>query len=184
MTRPFTITIFGAESTGKTTLSRELARLLDGEWVYEFARPYLETTHQDVTPESMQAIWLGQAGLQRNARKSPRIYVVQDTDLFSTVGYWKLPHIQPVIGHCPQALINDAHSLRSDLYLIVQSNIPFESDVLRYGGNTRESTDEYWGDLCAQYSLPYVVLDASGRGDRINEASQYIKERILACVAL
>ena len=85
MKRPFTITIFGAESVGKTTLARQLAEALDGEWVQEFARVYLEATGQDVTPDSMRAIWRGQAGLQRLPHKKPARYVIQDTDLFSTV---------------------------------------------------------------------------------------------------
>jgi len=183
MTRPFTITIFGAESTGKTTLSMQLAAYIGGEWVYEFARPYLEATHQDVTAESMYAIWQGQAGLQRNAQHTNRDYIVQDTDLFSTVGYWQLPHIEPKIGQCPQQLITDAYALRADIYLIARSNIPFEPDTLRYGGDRRESEDTYWINLCEYYHLPYTVIDASDPDQRVHEAQHIIVERSALCVA-
>ena len=44
--KPFTVTIIGAESTGKTSLSRQLADTMDGDWVPEFARPYLEVTDE------------------------------------------------------------------------------------------------------------------------------------------
>lgn len=183
MNRPFTVTIFGAESVGKTTLARQLAEALGGEWVHEFARDYLETTGQDVTPSSMRAIWQGQAGLQRQARVQRSRYVIQDTDLFSTIGYWCLPHVEPRLGPCPTSLVRDARALRSDLYLILRSNIPFAADRLRYGGDRRESPDQYWIDLCRHYALPYLVIDASDQSERLSEAQQLIYERSHLCVA-
>ncbi len=180
---PFIITIFGAESTGKTALSKQLARVLDGDWKEEFARPYLEQTGQGVTDASMRAIWRGQEALQQQARRSRAPYVIQDTDLFSTVGYWRLPHVEPVIGRCPAGLCDDAVALRSDLYLITGSNIPFAADPLRYGGDKRESPDSYWIDLCKQYGLPYIVLTASGQEERTEEATTHIKERSFLCAA-
>lgn len=174
---PYVITLFGAESTGKTTLSKQLARTLKGDWKEEFARPYLEQTGEDVTRASMHAIWHGQKALQEDAQKSHRQFVVQDTDLFSTVGYWQLPHVEPVIGPCPDGLVADADRLRSDLYIITPSNILFEPDVLRYGGDRRESPDSYWIDLCNMYALPYVVIGASGRRRRVDEALAHITKK-------
>ena len=40
--KPFIITIVGSESSGKTTLARELASFYDAPWVAEYARKYLE----------------------------------------------------------------------------------------------------------------------------------------------
>lgn len=165
------VTIFGAESTGKTTLSRELAEALDTTWLFEYARPYLEETVNEITPRSMNAIWHGQRALQEHAGEiSPSPYIVQDTDLFSTVGYWQFPHWQSDIGACPQALIDDALRLKSDLYIVTKSNIPFEVDPLRYGGDQREGSDEYWINICRQYNLPYVILAASDHEKRLESA--------------
>lgn len=180
---PLIVTIFGAESTGKTTLSRQLAESLGGEWVEEFARPYLETTGEAITTRSMCAIWQGQKALQEAVRTSPKPFVLQDTDLFSTVGYWRLPHVTSTIGACPDELADDAACLASHLYLVVQSNIPFEPDRLRYGGDKRESPDAYWISLCEHYGLPYVVLEASDKKQRLTEAIRCIKERSLLCAA-
>ena len=58
----------------------------------------------------------------------------------------------------PKGLVTDATILKSDLYLITQSNIPFEQDPLRYGGDRRESKDEYWIGLCEGYDLNYRVV--------------------------
>ncbi len=170
------ITVFGAESTGKTTLSRELAHTLKATWLFEYARPYLEETVNEITPRSMTAIWQGQRALQEQASDigtSP--YIIQDTDLFSTVGYWQFPHWQSTIGICPEELKHDALRLASDLYIVTRSNIPFEIDPLRYGGDKREGSDEYWINICKQYSLPYVILSSHDQAKRLTEASTLIK---------
>lgn len=179
--RPIRIAVIGAESTGKTTLSRQLADMLGGDWVCEFARPYLEVTDGNVTLASMDAIWHGQLTLQHSAHTSSRPYVVCDTDLFATVGYWQLPHVTDMLGPCPDTLIRDALHDVADLYLITQSNIPFEQDPLRYGGDQRESLDAYWISLCKQFHLPFVVIAASEQTARLDEALTIIKERNLSC---
>jgi len=170
-----TITIFGAESTGKTTLSRQLAKEINGQWLFEYARPYLENTVNEITTRSMMAIWKGQTALQKQANNltdSP--YIIQDTDLFSTVGYWQFPHWQKDLGTCPQGLIDDAIALKSDLYIITKSNIPFEKDPLRYGGDMREGSDEYWIKVCKQYKLPYIVLKSNDPTDRLIQSKAAI----------
>ncbi|HRC28249.1 MAG TPA: ATP-binding protein [Candidatus Saccharimonas sp.] len=182
--RPYVITVFGAESTGKTTLSRQLTLALSAPWYEEYARPYLEKTGAAVTTQSMRAIWHGQRSLQTRAKEHHKPYSVQDTDLFSTVGYWQLPHRESSLGMCPTQLISDAQRLRSDLYLITQSNIPFEADPLRYGGDRRESLDDYWVHLCETYQLPYVVIKAHAPKKRLAESLLIIKERTTPCAAL
>lgn len=172
------VTIFGAESTGKTTLSKQLASELGGQWLFEYARPYLENTVNEITPRSMTAIWNGQRALQRHADNlSDSPFIIQDTDLFSTVGYWRFPHWQNQIGSCPEGLVRDAQALKSDLYIITRSTIPFEPDSLRYGGDVREGSDEYWIDICERFELPYVVLASTGRDERFEEAKRLVLER-------
>lgn len=169
----FTVTLFGAESTGKTTLSRHLSGVINGHWLFEYARPYLETVGTEITTESMTAIWRGQKALQQSAYDLyDKPFIVQDTDLFSTVGYWDFWNMQT-----PQALIDDAIALKSDLYIITPSNIPFEHDSLRYGGDERESTDQYWIDLCERYGLNYHVLAR----DEDRHAMRLWEAELLAC---
>lgn len=167
-----TITIFGAESTGKTTLSRQLAGEVNGHLLFEWARPYLEYTGNDVTEASMRDIWCGQKALQRQGlhlRDKP--FVIQDTDLFSTLGYWEMypwDHIDPA----PRDLADDAHALISDLYIIAPSNIPFEPDPLRYGGDVREATDEQWIQFAERNALTYAVLESNTVDERVMEAAR------------
>ena len=162
-----TVTIFGAESTGKTTLSKRLHKTMDAHWLYEYARPYLETVGKEITVEKMHAIWLGQTAAQRLAERwLDRPYLIQDTDLYSTIGYWAQPHWEKELGPVPQGLEMDAKRFQSDLYIILKSNIPFERDAIRYGIDKRESPDEYWIALAEKYGLNYQVIDAADIASR------------------
>lgn len=154
-----TITIFGAESVGKTTLSKEVAGLLQGHWTFEWARPYLEMVGSEITDEKMTNIWHGQDALQYSSFELvDRPFIIRDTDLYSTIGYWELWSPETV----PGGLYEDAALSQSNLYVILSQNIPFEPDQLRYGGGERESDDQYWIDLCERHNLNYVVVDEGG----------------------
>jgi len=167
-----TVTIWGAESTGKTTLSKDLALRTRSHYVLEWARPYLETVGTEINIKSMTDIWNGQRALQDQSHFwLDRPAIIQDTDLFSTVGYWEQPHWADQLGPVPNKLIEDAHYFKSDLYIITKSNIPFEVDPLRYGGDHRESDDAYWIDIADKYGLNYVVLESADHRDRLHEAT-------------
>jgi NadR type nicotinamide-nucleotide adenylyltransferase len=162
------ITIFGAESCGKTTLSESLAREINGHWMFEWARPFLETVGPEITRDKMIQIWHGQAAIQEHAKwMKDKPFIVQDTDLFSTIGYWEQPHWKEVLGPVPPGLISAAQRSKSDLYIIPSDNIPFEQDPLRYGGDRRESPTQYWVDIAEKYHLNYVVLTETDRSDRL-----------------
>lgn len=152
------VTIFGAESTGKTTLGKTLVTSsagVSGHYLPEWARPYLENTSPVITTEAMTRIWHGQRALQDSARYLvDKPFIIQDSDLFSTVGFWDFWD-----GNTPEGLVQDALKRKSDLYIITRSNIPFAPDIIRYGDGVRETTDQYWIDLCEKYDLNYKVID-------------------------
>ena len=62
------IALFGPESTGKTTLAKQLASHFETEWVPEFARDYLqnklEQTELICEPEDLLPIVIGQTKLE------------------------------------------------------------------------------------------------------------------------
>lgn len=166
------VTIFGAESTGKTTLSKALSEYVGGSWLFEWARPYLEAVGPEINIEKMTNIWKGQLATQRHAEKFYDYpLIIQDTDLFSTIGYWEQPHWESELGPVPEELIRDGMATKSDLYIITKSDIPFEQDPLRYGGTKRESSDEYWINVANKYGLNYIVLDTNDQEARVRDAA-------------
>lgn len=152
-----TVTVFGAESCGKTTMTRWLSTVLDGHFVPEWAREYLETVGAEVTDERMRAIITGQSAVQRTARTLlNKPFIFQDTDLFSTVGYYRL------WGGGTDRDLDLAEYLakqqKSDLYIVMNDGIPFEADQLRYGGDKRESKTQFWIDILEEFKLPHYVV--------------------------
>lgn len=163
------VTLFGAESVGKTTIARRLEERGLAVALPEWARPYLEldAVGPEVTREKMHAIWRGQLAQQRAAEviatRRRRPFVVQDTDLWSTVGYWLLKGDEFGAPDVPAGLWADAAAHASDLYVVLgQQPVPFAPDPLRYGGDRRESTDAFWTDLLDRAGLPWVLVDETG----------------------
>lgn len=174
-----TVTIFGAESVGKTTITKELQKALKATAAPEWARPYLEAVGPEVTLERMCRIQEGQRAIQDTAQEvSTTVYVIQDTDLFSTVGYWEMWDKHSM----PESLLNDAKVRKSDLYVILSSDIPFEEDPLRYGGSVRETSDKYWINLCYRENLPFVyITETEDRlGATINAIDEFFGPNPLA----
>lgn len=171
------VTIFGVESTGKTTLTNELGyHFRDSTTLPEWARPYLEAVGPELTVSKMDAIHRGQMALQRSTyRNAVSPLVIQDTDLFSTLGYWRNWDEWSL----PQGLKYDAMRTASDLYIVTKSNIPFEADPLRYGGDKRELNDHYWIKLLQEFELPFVVLEESDLKGRLTAAMDIINNTLL-----
>lgn len=175
-----TITLFGQESVGKTTTSRALsARWGQKSFLHEWARPYLEFEGGDLTQEQMLAIEQGQAALQRMFQKKALYPVtVQDTDLFSTVGYYDIcDGDMEMSDSLPQV----AADLASDRYYVLPDNIPFEPDVLRYGGDRRQSSMAFWLDLAEQHGLDCVFVPGWTLEERVEwiarDAEELFKQK-------
>lgn len=168
-----TVTFIGAESTGKTTLSRHLAKSINAWWLMEWARPYLEgLDDKTITVPVMENIHVGQRALEDHSEMyfEDRPWIFRDTDLYATVGYWGF--WRP--GECPPSLLHDARHRKADLYIIPRSIIPFEHDSIRYGGDVRESDDQYWIDLMEREGLNYVVLETEGLENRADEVTSIL----------
>lgn len=171
------VTLFGAESVGKTTMTGRLDELGLAVALPEWARPYLEldVVGPDVSAEKMHTIWRGQLAQQLAAEaiasRHGRPFIAQDTDLFSTIGYWLLKGAEFGEPEVPPALWADAAKNASDLYIVLgQDAVPFEADPLRYGGDRRESADAFWVDLCERAGLNWVLVDeadTAAREDRV-----------------
>ncbi|HTN58955.1 MAG TPA: AAA family ATPase, partial [Protaetiibacter sp.] len=147
-------TFFGPESVGKTTISRRVAELLGASWLPEYARGFLETRGADLTGTAMLDIAAGQEALQRCARRdAERPFLCQDTDLYSTVGYYGILNTAP-----PRGLLTAARELASDIYYLLPEEVPFEPDPLRFGGDQRESTNEHWREVLRTTHRPWAEV--------------------------
>lgn len=149
-------TLFGPESVGKTTTTASLARNPFFSGRAEFARPYLEHKEdQGYDLTDMLRIWKAQYALQSMPLKTP--ILIQDTDLYCTLGYYRIMGEQE-----PTWAPEEAERYKSDLYVILDpAGAPFTPDPLRYGGDHRESQLDFWVSLAEEFDLNYVVMTAT-----------------------
>lgn len=148
------IVLFGQESVGKTTMTNRLFNKTKkySSMIHEFARPYLELMDdKSVTEEKMKTITIAQNSLEQTAFSNGKLLLWQDTDLLSTIGYYR------IMQQGEPDLIKNIFN-PSDLYIVMNDEIPFEQDCLRYGGNKRESTKQFWIDLLKQYNCKYYIV--------------------------
>lgn len=116
--------------------------------------------------------------MQRSAyAQNHSAFIFQDTDLFSTLGYYRLYGGGTVedINDCETA----ACETQSSLYIVMNSNIRFTPDPLRYGVTKRESDDQFWIDILEEYDLKYHVVQATNQHAQEAEVQQVIEKFFL-----
>ncbi len=125
------ICLIGPESTGKSKLAAQLARELGAAYVPEYAREYAETRGNRLSAEDVEPIARGEIA---NLDAADALLVILDTDLISTVVY-----ARHYYGGCPQWIVDEARRRRADLYLLMDTDIPWRPDAARdAGGDERE----------------------------------------------
>lgn len=119
------ISIFGPESTGKSTLAEKLARHFQTIWVPEFARDWLERKQGEVSREDMPIIARGQRASEEALARQANRLLFCDTDPSATQ-LWS----QELFGDCPAELLAQVGSYH--LTLLCAPDVPWVDDVVRY----------------------------------------------------
>lgn len=156
------VCVVGAESTGKTTLCRELAKSFETTWVAEYGREYTESK----LAREVQLPWRAfefahiareQSRREDEAARSADRVLICDTDQFATriwyERYLGMPPAPDAWGGIPN---------RIDLYLVTGTDVPFEDDGTRDGREIREWMHARFVEELEKMGAPYVTL----RGDR------------------
>ncbi len=163
------IVLFGPESTGKTTLSRQLARYYNTVWVREYAREYLQNKwnnerltcqHEDLIP-----IAIGQMKLENDLVKKADKILICDTDLLETKVYSEAYYGGFVNPELDYAALNNQY----DLYLLTYIDTPWEADDLRDRPEQRETMFKAFENALIKYKRSYITLNGDIR-TRLNDA--------------
>jgi NadR type nicotinamide-nucleotide adenylyltransferase len=125
------VVLFGPESTGKTTLARQLARYYNSVWVPEYAREYLQkkwnNKRRTCEQSDLLPIAIGQMELENRSAKKTNSVLVCDTDLLETKVYSEAYYA----GNCHPLLDKYAIENTYQLYLLTYIDTPWEADDLR-----------------------------------------------------
>lgn len=167
------VVLFGPESTGKTTLSRHLARYYNSVWVKEYAREYLQDVwnneRRTCEPRDLIPIAQGQMSLENKLAQKTNSVLICDTDLLETKVYSEAYYL----GSCDPLLDKYAIENTYDLYFLTYIDVPWEADDLRDKPNERQRMFKAFEKALKKYNRPYVLLKGTKR-ERLAKAVNYI----------
>ncbi|CAL2059576.1 ATP-binding protein [Tenacibaculum sp. 190524A05c] len=171
------VVLFGPESTGKTTLSRQLARHYNTVWAPEYAREYLQdkwNNERKTCEESdLIPIAIGQMDLENSLAKKADKLLICDTDLLETKVY-----SEEYYGGFVDPLLDEfAIKNTYDIYFLTYIDTPWEEDDLRDRPEQREEMFNAFKNALEKYNRPYILLKGD-KETRLKKATQIIDDLI------
>ena len=169
--RPFTVVLTGPESTGKTTLAKELAEKMGGEWVPEYARTRVSGLQRPYVYEDLLHILDHQKKVTEDIAGTGKPFLFLDTDLV-ILKVW----FREVFGKMPEEMDDLIRNRKIDLYLLCRPDIPWVWDPVREnpGSRREELFDIYEKELLAA-DLPYEIVEGRGE-ERLEHAAAAVRE--------
>ncbi len=152
------VCIFGPESTGKSTLARDLARRFNTAYVWEYARPLLDPKGGRCDPDDIERIARGQRAAEEALAFQANRVLFCDTDALTTL-IWS----ETLFGAAPPGLRALADERSYDLYLVLDVDTPWVDDAQRFLGAPDERQaflNRCLGEL-EERGRPYQII----RGD-------------------
>jgi NadR type nicotinamide-nucleotide adenylyltransferase len=152
------VVLFGPESSGKTTLSRELSKYYNTLWVEEFARKYLQKKWDnekkicelsDIIP-----IAEGQIKLENEFSIKSSNLLFCDTDILET----KIYSETYFNGFCDPVLEKYAIENKYNLYILTNIDTPWVKDDLRDRPNNRKEMFLAFKESLIKYNRPYIQV--------------------------
>jgi NadR type nicotinamide-nucleotide adenylyltransferase len=166
------IVVIGPESTGKSTLCKQLAEHYETAWCPEYAREFLLSNGKNYDFDDLLTIAKGQLTLEDEytaaMEKNPlplledggSIPLFIDTDMY-VMKVW----CEFVFEKCHPFILNEIINRKYDLYLLCNVDIPWVKDELREYPDleTRKKLYRNYKDIIINQSVPWV--DISGSND-------------------
>ncbi|WP_420570729.1 AAA family ATPase [Kordia sp.] len=157
--RRYRIIVFGPESTGKTTLAKQLAAHYKATYVPEYARIYAEEKQrkgEQLTAEDVIPIAKGQLRLECQAAGNSML--ICDTDILETLTYARIYYPE----FKSETLQKYVAKNKADFYFLTYIDTPWESDGIRDLPHQREEAFLQFQQTLKTYNQPYVLL----KGDK------------------
>ena len=185
------IVAIGPESTGKSTLCRELATHYNTVWVPEYAREFLEI-HEKYDYDDLLTIAKGQVKLEdetalssepstkidqlslidENNKSRKENFLFIDTDLY-VMQVW----CEYVYNRCHNWILNQIATRQYDGYLLCNIDLPWEQDGMREypDKKVREKLYHYYKELMINQPVPWI--DISGNHEeRLGKAVGFLNQ--------
>jgi NadR type nicotinamide-nucleotide adenylyltransferase len=163
------IAIVGPESTGKSTLAKELAKYYAVPWVPEFARYYCANLTKPCTLDDEINMFYGQVALEQAVLATADTdFVICDTT-FLTIKVWS----DEFFGQTPGFVIDALNDHPYDFYILLDIDLPWEDDPLRDFPDKREYFMGVWHKELLSLKANYEVVSGLG-AERLQNAIKAI----------
>jgi len=162
----------GAESTGKSTLTEELASKFGAVGVPEYARTYLESLNRKYEYPDVEIIARRQIELIYLNRQNPIVFF--DTCLI-IIKIW----FREVYHKVPEWLEQEIPRAGKGIYLLCEPDLPWQYDPLRENQYRREYLSEQYELELKAAGFPYFRVSGTGK-NRVQNAIEII-ERLIIC---
>lgn len=159
------IAIVGPESTGKSTITQQLAKHFDTLWVPEYARYYCAALTETCNLQDEVNMFHGQLALEDSILAIAEKDLVFCDTTFITVKIWS----DEVFGETPQIVLDALPKYNYDLYLLMDIDLPWQEDPLRDFPHKREHFMQVWHQELKALNAVYVKVGGQGE-DRLNNA--------------
>jgi NadR type nicotinamide-nucleotide adenylyltransferase len=149
----------GAESTGTTTLSRDLADALHVPWAPEIGRYYTEsilTTDKTWCDDDFYRIGRLQQAYEAEMAKRSDGIIVCDTNATATE-LWQRRYMGRTTTEMSRIAAHD----KADLYIITGDEIPFVQDGIRDGEHLRHRMHRWFVAHIKKTGIPYIIVSGS-----------------------
>ena len=165
------VVITGAESTGKSTLTEQLANYFKVPSVPELARSYIEELGRKYNYSDVEKIARLQVEQLKNKSATNYQYIFLDTWLIVTKIWFEV-----VFKSEPAWLIDEIQNTKIDLFLVCNIDLPWIPDSVREnGGKMREILHSKYIKTISDFNFNYKIV--SGKDDeRFKQALSWLNQ--------
>lgn len=167
------IAVVGPESTGKSTISAQLADHYNTVWVPEYAREYCAALTEPCTWQDEINMFRGQLELEKQILPQANNILICDTT-FITVKIWS----DHVLGETPQEVLDELPTHPYDLYLLMDIDLPWQDDPLRDFPHMREYFMDVWHKELKALDADYHLISGSDE-ERLQNAIDKIDKALI-----
>jgi len=162
------IAVVGPESTGKSTISAQLAAHYNTVWVPEYAREYCAALTTPCTWQDEINMFRGQIELEKRILPQANKILICDTT-FITVKIWS----DYMFGETPQEVVEELPKHPYDLYLLMDTDLAWQDDPLRDFPHMREHFMEVWHKELQALDARYYLISGSDK-ERLRNAIEWV----------